>query len=58
MSIVFCFESFGHTATILLKRLHEKELTSNPIVLNFHGPDALSMSLLKIAGTSADKKRT
>ena len=40
-----------------VKRLHQKELPSRPVGLNFHGLDALSLSQLKIEGTSADKMR-
>ena len=39
-----------------LKRLHKKELSSRPVGQSFHGLDALSLSLLKTAGTTADKK--
>ena len=38
-----------------LKRLNQKELPSRPIGLSFHGLDALCLSLLKTAGTTADK---
>ena len=38
-----------------LKRLHQKELPSRPVVLSIHGLDALSLSQPKIAGTTADK---
>ena len=38
-----------------LKRLHLKELPSRPVGLGFYGLNALSLSLLKIAGTTADK---
>ena len=38
-----------------LKRLLQKELPSRLVGLSFHGLDALSLSLLKIAGTTADK---
>ena len=39
-----------------IKRLNQKELTSRPVGLSFHGLDALCLSLLKTAGTTADKK--
>ena len=38
-----------------LKRLNLKELTSGLVGLSFHGLEALSLSLLKTAGTTADK---
>ena len=33
-----------YVRSIRLKRLHLKELTSRPVGLSFHGPDALSLS--------------
>ena len=47
------FNKKSHTSQV--KRLNQKELTSRPVGLSFHGVDALSLSLLKIAGTTADK---
>ena len=38
-----------------IKRLRKKELTSKPISLSLNGLDELSPSLLKTAGTIADK---
>ena len=38
-----------------VKRLNKKELTSRQVGQSFHGLDALCLSLLKIAGTTADK---
>ena len=45
----------GRNVILGLKRLHSKELTSWPVGLCFQGLDALSLSLLKKAGTTADK---
>ena len=45
-----------HCEYYSLKRLNLKELPSRPVGLSFHGPDALCLSLLKAAGTTADKK--
>ena len=44
------------TAEARLKRLNYKELSSRPVDLSSHGLDALYLSLLKTAGTTADKK--
>ena len=46
-------ESLGKNG--ILKRLHYKELSSRLVGLSFHGLGALSLTLLKTAGTTADK---
>ena len=48
-------KKFMRTRNVNLKRLNTKELPSRPVGLSFHGLDALCLSLLKTAGTTAEK---
>ena len=48
-------ESVGIRPYSKIKRLHKKEMSSSLVGLSFHDLDALSLPLLEVMGTTADK---